>query len=47
MILTISNKDWAIIPAEMRKKYNLVSDSAVMLVDYGGVLTPTIERPPS
>jgi AbrB family looped-hinge helix DNA binding protein len=39
MVLTISSKGWVVIPAEMRKKYNLVPGSEVTLVDYGGVLT--------
>jgi AbrB family looped-hinge helix DNA binding protein len=39
MVLKISNKGWVVIPAEMRKKYNLAPGSEVTLVDYGGVLT--------
>jgi AbrB family looped-hinge helix DNA binding protein len=39
MVLTISNKGWVVIPAEMRKKYNLAPGTKVTLVDYGGVLT--------
>ena len=38
MILTISNKGWVVIPAELRKKYNLTPGSEVMIVDYGGAL---------
>jgi AbrB family looped-hinge helix DNA binding protein len=47
MVLTISNKGWVVIPAEMRKKYNLVPGSEVTLVDYGGVLTivPVVTDP--
>lgn len=47
MVLTISNKGWVVIPAEMQKKYNLVPGSEVMLVDYGGVLTivPVVADP--
>jgi AbrB family looped-hinge helix DNA binding protein len=47
MVLTISNKGWVVIPAEMRKKYNLDPGSEVMLVDYGGVLTivPVVADP--
>lgn len=47
MTLTISNKGWVVIPAEMRKKYNLVPGTEVTLVDYGGVLTivPIIVNP--
>jgi len=36
--LTISNKGWVVIPAELRKKYNLVPGTEVVIVDYGGVL---------
>jgi AbrB family looped-hinge helix DNA binding protein len=36
--LTISNKGWVVIPAEMRKKYNLLPGTKVVIVDYGGVL---------
>ncbi len=47
MVLTISNKGWVVIPAEMRKKYNLAPGSEVILVDYGGVLTivPVVADP--
>jgi AbrB family looped-hinge helix DNA binding protein len=38
MAITISNKGWVVIPAEMRKKYNLTPGSEVTIVDYGGVL---------
>lgn len=38
MALTISNKGWVVIPAEMRKKYNLTPGTEVVIVDYGGVL---------
>ena len=38
MVLTISNKGWVVIPAEMRKKYNLTPGTQVVIVDYGGVL---------
>jgi len=38
MVLTISNKGWVVIPAEMRKKYNLMPGAEVVIVDYGGVL---------
>ncbi len=39
MILTVSRKGWVVIPAPMRKKYNLVPGAEVTLVDYGGVLS--------
>jgi AbrB family looped-hinge helix DNA binding protein len=37
--LTISNKGWVVIPAELRKKYHLLPGVEVRLVDYGGVLS--------
>ena len=37
--LTISNKGWVVIPAELRKKYHLTPGSEVVIVDYGGVLS--------
>ncbi len=39
MSLTISNKGWVVIPAELRKKYNLLPGTQVVIVDYGGVLS--------
>ena len=47
MELTISNKGWVVIPAELRKKYDLQSGSTVTLVDYGGVLAivPALKNP--
>jgi len=47
MALTISNKGWVVIPAELRKKYNLLPGTEVMIVDYGGVLSiiPALEKP--
>jgi AbrB family looped-hinge helix DNA binding protein len=38
-VLIISNKGWVVIPAGLRKKYNLAPGSQVRVVDYGGVLT--------
>ena len=38
MTLTISNKGWVVIPAELRRKYNLTPGTEVVIVDYGGVL---------
>lgn len=45
--LTISQKGWVVIPAELRKKYNLTPGTEVVLVDYGGVLSivPAIQDP--
>jgi len=47
MVLTISNKGWVVIPAEMRKKYHLTPGTEVVIVDYGGVLAivPAIKDP--
>jgi len=46
-VLTVSNKGWVVIPAEMRKKYNLVPGTKVVIVDYGGVLAilPVFKNP--
>jgi AbrB family looped-hinge helix DNA binding protein len=38
-VLVISSKGWVVIPAGLRKKYNLAPGSQVRIVDYGGVLT--------
>lgn len=47
MTLKISNKGWVVIPAELRKKYNLEPGADVHVVDYGGVLSlvPVWEDP--
>lgn len=47
MSLTISQKGWVVIPAELRKKYHLEPGSKVIIVDYGGmlVLIPTLDHP--
>ncbi len=37
--LTISQKGWVVIPAELRKKYNLTPGTKVQIVDYGGVMS--------
>ena len=37
--ITISNKGWVVIPAELRKKYHLTPGTEVVIVDYGGVLS--------
>lgn len=39
MILTISEKGWVVIPADLRKKYDLNPGTKVTIVDYGGVLS--------
>ena len=47
MVLTISNKGWVVIPAELRKKYRLMPGTEVVIVDYGGVLSivPAMANP--
>lgn len=47
MTLTISEKGWVVIPAELRKKYALIPGAAVQVVGYGGVLAlvPTLTDP--
>ncbi|MCJ7622487.1 MAG: AbrB/MazE/SpoVT family DNA-binding domain-containing protein [Anaerolineaceae bacterium] len=47
MPITISQKGWVVIPAKLRKKYNLRPGAKVHIVDYGGVLTliPALEDP--
>ena len=38
MTVIVSQKGWVVIPAELRKKYNLRPGVEVQVVDYGGVL---------
>jgi AbrB family looped-hinge helix DNA binding protein len=47
MPVTISQKGWVVIPADLRKRYNLHPGVEVTVVDYGGVLAlvPTMARP--
>ena len=47
MALTISTKGWVVIPAELRKKYNLLPGTEVVIVYYGGVLSiiPALKNP--
>ena len=47
MSLTVSHKGWVVIPAELRKKYNLLPGTEVVIVDYGGVLSiiPALNNP--
>ncbi len=40
MVFRISQKGWVVIPAKLRKKYNLKPGAGVHLIDYGGVLSP-------
>lgn len=46
-LLTISSKGWVVIPAELRKKYQLKPGAKVRIVDYGGVLAivPAMDDP--
>jgi AbrB family looped-hinge helix DNA binding protein len=45
--VTVSQKGWVVIPAELRRKYQLTTGSQVMVVDYGGVLSlvPPLPQP--
>lgn len=47
MQLTISSKGWVVIPADLRKKYDLKPGDKVNIVDYGGVLSmvPALDDP--
>lgn len=47
MAVTVSEKGWVVIPAELRRKYNLHPGAEVSIVDYGGVLAliPTMKDP--
>ncbi len=38
-IHTISEKGWIVIPADLRRKYQLKPGDTVHIVDYGGVLS--------
>jgi AbrB family looped-hinge helix DNA binding protein len=38
MSVIVSEKGWVVIPADLRKKYNLQPGTAVQVVDYGGVI---------
>ena len=47
MTVTVSEKGWVVIPAELRRKHNLRPGDQVQVVDYGGVLAlvPTLRDP--
>ncbi len=49
MTVTVSQKGWIVIPAELRKKHNLHPGTQVQVVDYGGVLAlvPKLHDPVS
>ena len=46
-IAAVSNKGWIVIPAELRRKYDLTPGAQVVVVDYGGViaLVPALADP--
>lgn len=46
-VATISSKGWVVIPADLRKKYDLHSGKQVVIVDYGNVLAmiPVLDDP--
>lgn len=46
-IAAVSNKGWIVIPAELRRKYDLTPGAQVVVVDYGGViaLVPALMDP--
>jgi AbrB family looped-hinge helix DNA binding protein len=47
MNMIVSEKGWVVIPADLRKKYNLRPGTEVQVVDYGGVLAlvPKLDNP--
>jgi AbrB family looped-hinge helix DNA binding protein len=47
MPVTVSEKGWVVIPADLRKKYNLHPGAELAVVDYGGVLSlvPAMAKP--
>ena len=47
MSVTVSEKGWIVIPAELRRKYDLRPGTEVAVVDYGGVLAlvPAMAKP--
>lgn len=46
-VVTVSQKGWVVIPAELRKKYHLKRGDRVNVVDYGGgiSLVPVLSHP--
>ncbi len=46
-VVTISQKGWVVIPAELRHKYQWKTGDRVKVVDYGGVvsLIPVLRNP--
>lgn len=47
MPVIVSEKGWIVIPADLRRKYNLHPGTEVSVVDYGGVLSlvPAMAKP--
>lgn len=47
MTVIVSGKGWIVIPAELRRKYELRHGTEVQVVDYGGVLAivPRLKHP--
>jgi len=46
-VVTVSQKGWVVIPAELRKKYHWTTGQRVKVVDYGGLvsLVPVLRDP--
>ena len=46
-LVTVSQKGWVVIPAEVRRKYNWKAGDRVKVVDYGGIvsLVPVMRSP--
>jgi AbrB family looped-hinge helix DNA binding protein len=46
-IVTVSQKGWVVIPAEVREKYQWKTGDRVKVVDYGGIvsLIPVLDNP--
>lgn len=44
---SVSSKGWVVIPANLRKKYEILPGTEVRIVDYGGVLAivPAMKDP--
>lgn len=47
MAVIVSEKGWVVIPADLRRKYNLHPGTEISVVDYGGVLAlvPAMAKP--
>jgi AbrB family looped-hinge helix DNA binding protein len=46
-VVTVSQKGWVVIPADLREKYRWKTGDRVKVVDYGGIisLVPIMENP--